>query len=216
MRWLGVPCMLLLGCLFDLPASPDGPEVSPARTRRIDITDAQVVGGPHADFPLLVSIAQPWLRGKAAGGCIAHASGFDIGFFADAAGTMRLAHEVEVYRSDANMGTLVAWVKVPSLSATSELFLRYGDPEITMSKENAAAVWSNGFSAVWHLSALGDSTANANAGTNSGSTAAPARIGDEQEQRIGVALQLERPSPGNVRVQLEALAEAEALRPLAV
>ncbi len=201
MRWLGVPCAFALGCGFSSPrvgpdaggdppddaagmdaptdgmTTDDGPPANPVRTRRIDITDAQVTGGPHTAFPLLVAITAPWLRTTAAGGNVANASGFDLGFFADAAGTMRLAHELEAYRGDT--GALLAWVKVPSLSPTSELFLRYGDPAITTSQENVAAVWSNGFAAVWHLSAtLGDATANGNTGASSGTTATGGQIGE--------------------------------------
>jgi hypothetical protein len=159
---------------------PDGPPPPPIHTRRIDITDAQVTGGPHTDFPLLVSITAPWLRPTTAGGDVASASGFDLGFFADIAGTTRLAHEVEVYRSDAGNGNgaLLAWVKLPSLAPTSELFLRYGDPAITASQEDIPAVWSNSFAAVWHLGTFGDSTANANTGTNSGSTAIGGQIAE--------------------------------------
>ena len=160
---------------------PDSPPPPPIHTRRIDITGAQVTGGPHTDFPLLVSITAPWLRPTTAGGDVASASGFDLGFFADAAGTTRLAHEVEAYRGDAGNGNgaLLAWVKVPSLAESSELFLRYGDPAITASQENIAAVWSNGFAAVWHLGGVfTDSTANANSGTNSGSTAIGGQISE--------------------------------------
>jgi hypothetical protein len=158
---------------------PDGPAPSPIRTRRIDITDAQVTGGTHTDFPLLVSITAPWLRPTTAGGDVASTSGFDIGFFADAAGTTRLAHEVEVYRSDADSGTLIAWVKVPSLVPSSELYLRYGDPAITTTQESITAVWSNGFAAVWHLSGVfTDSTTNANTGTNSGTAPTGGQIGE--------------------------------------
>ena len=46
--------------------------------------------------------------------------------------------------------------------------------------------------------------------------AAAARLGDQQEQRLRVALQLERAPARDERVQLEAVAELEALRPLAV
>jgi len=199
MRWICAPCALVLGCGFSAPrgGAPDpdagsdsstgmdaaidgtpvdGPPVKGPRVRRIDITDAQVTGGPHTDFPLLVSLTESWLRGTASGGDVASASGFDIGFFADAAGTMRLAHELELYRGET--GALVAWVKVPALSPTTELFLRYGDPAIAASQEDAAAVWSNDFAAVWHLQGLGDSTANANAGTDGGSMGAGGQIAD--------------------------------------
>jgi hypothetical protein len=198
MRWMAASCVLVLGCGFGAPrgapgtdADPggDGPPgmdatdgmpgdgMSPApRTRLIDITDAQVAGGPHVAFPLLVSLTESWLRSTSAGGDVASPSGFDIGFFADAAGAVRLAHEIEAYRSDT--GTLIAWVRVPALTATSQLFIRYGDPSITTSQEAVAAVWSAGFGAVWHLRDLTDATANANTGTNNGTIAAGGKIGE--------------------------------------
>ena len=43
-----------------------------------------------------------------------------------------------------------------------------------------------------------------------------ARVGDQQEQRLRVPLQLERAAAGDVRDQLQPVAEPEALRPLAV
>src|SRR5581483_9066091 len=43
-----------------------------------------------------------------------------------------------------------------------------------------------------------------------------ARLGDEEEQRIRGALELERPSVRRVRVEIEAVAEPERLGPLAV
>jgi hypothetical protein len=206
MRWIGVPCALAVavviaissGCGFSAPrvdpsadaggdapgmdapgdaVPPDGPPASPARTRRIDIIDARVAGGPHTDFPLLVSITAPWLRTTADGGDVESPSGFDLGFFADAAGTMPLAHELEAYAGDT--GALIAWVKLPSLTPASELFLRYGDPAITTSQESVPAVWSNSFAAVWHLRGdLTDSTANANHGTNTGSSSTGGQIAD--------------------------------------
>jgi hypothetical protein len=209
MRWIGVPCALVVvvvitavaGCGFSAPRvapsadaggdapgmdapsdglPPDGPPASAAHTRRIDITDALVAGGPHTDFPLLVSLTAPWLRTTTAGGDVESASGFDIGFFADAAGTLRLAHEVEAYRGDT--GALIAWVKLPSLAPSSELFLRYGNPAITTSQESVAAVWSNLFAAVWHLSSdLTDSTASANDGTNTGAGSSGGQIGDARD-----------------------------------
>src|SRR5205823_237678 len=47
-------------------------------------------------------------------------------------------------------------------------------------------------------------------------TAAAGRLGYEQQQRFGVALELERAAPRYVRVQLEAVAQPELLRPLPI
>lgn len=183
MWWLGVPCLLVLGCRFDLPAidaadsmSTDSPPPMVIYKRRLEVVDAKVSGGPHTDFPLLVSLKENWLRTTAAGGDVASGNGFDIGFFADAAGTMPLAHEVELY--NATTGTLIAWVKAPSLSAVTEIFLHYGDPSIATSQESTAAVWSNGFAGVWHLGGLADSTPNGHTGTDSGTVSADGQVGD--------------------------------------
>ena len=46
--------------------------------------------------------------------------------------------------------------------------------------------------------------------------AAPARFGDEEQERLGVALESERLGARRVRDQLEPVAEAEPLRPLAI
>ena len=43
-----------------------------------------------------------------------------------------------------------------------------------------------------------------------------ARVGDEEEQRFGVALQAQRLATGRVRHELEAVAEVERLRPFAI
>ena len=46
--------------------------------------------------------------------------------------------------------------------------------------------------------------------------AAAGRLGDQEQERVRVALQLERGLPGGVRDQLEAISQAEVLRPLVV
>lgn len=131
--------------------APPGP-----RVRRLDIDDARVIGGPHTDFPVLVSIAAPWLKTREGGGDVARTDGFDIHFSLDQAGAMQLAHEVELYAADT--GTLIAWVKMPSLAASSVLYIHYGDPALTNDPQNVAAVWSGGFQAVFHLDAIADAT----------------------------------------------------------
>ena len=198
MRWIVLPCVLVLGCGFEAPlgapgtdggrddgpgsdAGMDGPSIdgapsSPAALKRqLEVVAGRVAGGPHANFPLLVKLTGSWLRTTAAGGNVANTNGFDIGFFADEAGTMRLSHEVELY--DGTNGALVAWVKVPSLTAMSTLFIHYGDPAITTSQQDIPGVWSGGFSGVWHLGGVADS-ASTNNGTDSGSTAATGQIGN--------------------------------------
>ena len=50
-------------------AAADAALILPDTVRMIDIVDAQITGGPHADFPLLVSLSsQTWLRSMAKAG----------------------------------------------------------------------------------------------------------------------------------------------------
>jgi len=207
MRWFHPVCLLsVLGCSFDpsglgststdadptapdantttldadpnapdATPAPDAPPVDPTTSRLIDITDAAVSGAPHANFPLLVSLSATWLRHTASGGDVAHMEGFDISFSADLARTMPPDHEIELY--DSGAGELAAWVRIPSLSPTTVLYIHYGDPDITASQENVTAVWNAGYAAVWHL--LGDfvdSTGNNGPGANSGSVGADGQI----------------------------------------
>jgi hypothetical protein len=149
-----------------------GPAVS-GDTRQLVIDGSKVIGGPHSDFPIVVGLSDPWLRSMASGGHVAHPQGFDIFFSADPAGTIRLAHEIERYTEAT--GALVAWVKIPSLSATTTLYIHAGDTTVTTSLEDRPGVWSANFAGVWHLTDLSDSTAR-NPGTDGGTSTAGGRI----------------------------------------
>ncbi len=85
--------------------------------REIDIVDAKVVSGPHTNFPILISETIAELKTTANSGKVENASGYDIIFTSDQAGTTQLAHEIESY--DASTGQVVMWVRVESLAATT-------------------------------------------------------------------------------------------------
>jgi len=151
----------------------DGPPTTP-KTRPISVAGGKVTNGPHADFPLLFSTTQTWLRTSANGGDVA--SGNDIYFSSDQAGTNRLAHEVESYSPSS--GAIVAWVKVPSLTGSTTLYLHYGDTSITTTQESRAAVWT-GYVFVAHSSGgtLADATSNNATVTATGLANATGQIG---------------------------------------
>ncbi|MHA2335107.1 MAG: DUF2341 domain-containing protein, partial [Candidatus Hodarchaeales archaeon] len=69
---------------------------------------------------------------------------------------IKLDHEIEYFNQ--STGQLIAWVRVPSLSGTSNtnITMYYGNDDLT-SQENPSGVW-NGYSGVWHL---GESSGNA-------------------------------------------------------
>ncbi len=150
----------------------DGDAAVGGTTIRIDVVTGAVTGGPHVDFPLLVSFTDPVLRSIANGGSVASDAGFDLVFVDDADGTQRLSYEIEQF--DPIAGTLVAWVKVPQLTVATSVFLELGDPTITTSQEDAAGVWA-GYANVLHLAAVTDATGHATT-TDEGTTAAVGQI----------------------------------------
>lgn len=175
----------------DASVDPDGPgpdaTMAAGKVRMIDVVNAMVAGGPHTDFPLLVSLSGAWLKSTANGGDVARADGFDIYFSADQAGATRLSFEVESYAPVA--GTLLAWVKVPSLVPESTFYIHYGDPAITTSQQMVTAVWSAGYELVAHMTSSSDATNKASAISAQTGAAVAGQIGsaltfDGSETRI--------------------------------
>ncbi len=141
------------------------------------------------DFPVLFSVTDDDLRVVGKGGDVTSATGDDILFRAldDAVcggvgmAPCTLDHEIETY--DGDNGNLVAWVRIPNLSATSDttIYIYYGNSDITSSIENPTGVWKDSYQGVWHLhDDLEDSTNNNNHGTNNGSTNASGNTADGQ------------------------------------
>lgn len=184
---LAAVVLVVAGCSFTPPAgdrsidmggggesSDSGGELPPGKTRRVQVTGDRVIDGPHQNFPLLFSLTDPALRAMASGGDVAATSGADIYFSADPAGLTGLAFDIERYMP--TTGELIAWIKIPSLSATSEFYLHYGDPAVAETRENKPATWSADFAAVYHLADTTDATGN-NLLTDRQTTARAAEIG---------------------------------------
>jgi hypothetical protein len=147
-------------------------------------------GSSLTDFPVLISITgQDYLK-TAPNGNIQSSDGYDI-IFKDADGN-QLDHEVEKYNGTA--GTLVAWVRIPSLSISADtvIYMDYGNSSITSPTANPSGVWDTNYVGVWHLSESPndgvaghvDSTGNNGAGTprnfqdgGGGTTNATGKIG---------------------------------------
>jgi MSHA biogenesis protein MshQ len=93
-----------------------------------------------ANFPVLVSVTDLELAAAA------NADGGDIVFTAGDA-TTPLDREIESYAA----GTLVAWVKIPSLPATTDtvIYMYYGNPTAPVATGEAG--WTEQFLAVYHL-----------------------------------------------------------------
>jgi hypothetical protein len=123
-------------------------EASFAHRKPITIDGTRVVGGPHLDFPVLVSVVDPELATIANGGGVTSPSGYDIAFRA-ADGTTILDWEVERY--DGANGTLVAWVRLPGTvgppdtrvqnGVSTVFYVYYGDPTIGCCQTRHGWVW---------------------------------------------------------------------------
>ncbi|MGD8989474.1 MAG: DUF2341 domain-containing protein, partial [Syntrophobacterales bacterium] len=150
--------------------------------------DSSKVSGTSdlTDFPVLISLTNTSLKTTGNCGYVQNSNGYDI-IFSDATQTTRLDHEIEKYDSAA--GELVAWVRVPTLSATSDttIYMHFGHSSVCGATENPTGVWNSNYTTVWHLretsggaGAIKDSTAGANHGTdfNSPTFGATGKIGN--------------------------------------
>jgi len=151
---------ILITTIVIHPAAANGDWWNYSWQYRKNITiDHTKVAADLIDFPVLVDVTDSDLVSKAQG------DGDDI-VFADFSGN-KLDHEVELY--DGGTGHLVAWVRVPTLSSTTDtvIYMYYGNPT-TSNQENPGGVWKD-YVMVQHLEEISgthyDSTANANDGT---------------------------------------------------
>jgi YD repeat-containing protein len=142
-----------------------------AFSRAIVISHANVPNTDQTDFPVLISGVFPYLANVQSGGEVQNPNGYDIAFSSDAAGQNRLDHEVDTY--DPLTGTANFWVRIPTLSHTTDttLYVWYGSSAVLDPQEYRPGVWRNGYAAVWHFGngsnlSLADST-----GVNNGTSA---------------------------------------------
>jgi hypothetical protein len=168
------------------PASAQG-----TFTRHLAITvGAGVVGGPHADFPLLVDVTDTDLR-TTTNGSVQSPSGYDIVFRGEDANICggpapcMLDHEIELYNGAT--GRVLAWVRVPSLANGRVIHMYYGNDKISSSTEANGAVFDADYVGVWHLKETGNGSPNEyrdsspygnhGQGGQGASNATPARVG---------------------------------------
>ncbi|MHA2248549.1 MAG: DUF2341 domain-containing protein, partial [Candidatus Hodarchaeales archaeon] len=143
--------------------------------KTITIDSTKVSGsGTLTDFPVLINFTDTDLADTSK----VQADGDDISF-TDSLGNT-LDHELELFDQTYNSthAELVAWVRIPSLSATSDtdIIMRYGNDNIG-SQENPEGVWDSYYAGIWHLNEdpsgtspqMLDSTINNNDGTSYGS-----------------------------------------------
>ena len=139
---------------------------------------------PATGFPVLISLTAThdgnWIKTTdQTGGHIESADGYDI-IFRDSDNQTQLYHEIEDY--DGATGTLVAWVRIDSLSKENDttIYMYYGNKCNNSPTGNPAKVWDDNYVGVWHLTDLHDSTENPdpNNGTDSGTSNTTGQIAD--------------------------------------
>lgn len=155
--------------------------------------DATKVDSDLTDYPFLFNSTIAEFKTTANGGHIENtasggASGSvtvpaDLVFCTDKDDPNGTKLDFEVEKYDPATGELVAHVRIPSLSSTSDttIYICYGDSSVTTSQENVTGVWDANFKGVWHL---GDSLVDSSGGhdlTNYGSDNITGEIGDAQD-----------------------------------
>ncbi|HUS08691.1 MAG TPA: DUF2341 domain-containing protein, partial [Bryobacteraceae bacterium] len=164
-----------------------------ANRRKITI-DHTRISGALANFPLLVSLANPELKSISNGGKVSDPGGNDIVFTA-ADGTTRLNHELESYNPSS--GSIAAWVQVPSVNPSTDIpiYIYYGKAGAA-AQQKPASVWDSGYRVVNHFKDTGasDSTQYLNSAVaNAGATLTPAGVVGSAYSVDGVAGQLSIP-----------------------
>jgi hypothetical protein len=82
---------------------------------------------------------------------------------------------ITTYTYTAN-GALIAWVRIPSLTAATTLFVNYGDPEAA-DQQDVASTWDASFKGVWHFDEVSGMLRDATAHANHGSSTSGASVG---------------------------------------
>lgn len=151
--------------------------------RKITIDRTQAgAGASLTNFPIPVNGTLNYLATTGNGGQVFNASGFDIGFYSDAALTTKLNWETVVYT--ATTGVVEYWVQIPTLNgggsgSDSFIYMAYGNNAITTDQSAATATWDANSKLVMHTkdTTFADST-GVNTTTNHGATAAAGQIGN--------------------------------------
>lgn len=161
--------------LMSLKASTS---TGPPYHRSITIDYTKCGSADSTNFTVLISGTYTYLKTVANGGEVQNASGYDIWFTSDSAGSTFLSWETVSWSG--TTGTVEYWVKVPTLSASANtvIYIWTGDAtKTTYQGGSTGAAYDSNFMGVWHYPdgttlSLADSTSNARNGTMAGTMVA--------------------------------------------
>ena len=113
------------------------------KRKKITFTaDAGKIPATQTNFPVLINISSDSDLSASA-----QADGDDI-LFTSSNGTTKINHEIETYTT--GTGAIIAWVNVPSLSASTEIYMYYGNAGAA-NQQAVTSTWNSDFKAVWHM-----------------------------------------------------------------
>ena len=160
---------------------------------KAQVNSSQVSGSSDlSNFPVLVSLTNNDLRTVANGGLVENSNGYDI-VFTSSNGSTLLSHQLESY--NATTGELIAWVRFPTLSPTTdtEFYIHFGNSGIS-TDQSTVNVWDSNYKMVLHLTGdtddySGEGTDATDSGTSdaAGQIARSRQFGTNQGDIISVA-----------------------------
>ena len=134
----------------------------PYRKKVTFTSDSAKIPSAQIDFPVLINLSSDVDLAADA-----QDDGDDI-FFTSYDGLTKLNHEIEKF--DGATGELVAWVKVPSLSTSTIIYMYYGNATCD-DQQNVIGVWDDNYVGVWHMGDAADTTVADSTGTYDGAAA---------------------------------------------
>ena len=143
---------------------------------KAQVNSSQVSGSSDlSNFPVLVSLTNNDLRTVANGGLVENSNGYDI-VFTSSNGSTLLSHQLESY--NATTGELIAWVRFPTLSPTTdtEFYIHFGNSGIS-TDQSTVNVWDSNYKMVLHLTGdTDDYSGEGTDATDSGTSDAAGQI----------------------------------------
>lgn len=133
-------------------------------------SNSALLPSTQSNFSVLYSVTNANLKTVGNGGQVQDAEGDDIRFFSDSGCSSAIPFEREYYNG--STGAVVFWVKIASLSLSSNFYVCFGDAALT-TNASSTSTWDSNFSLVYHLAdgttlSATDSTTNGNNGTVAG------------------------------------------------
>lgn len=108
--------------------------------------NASLVPATQTDFPVVIKTTLPRLKTISNGGRVSNASGYDIRPFSDSSLQVPLTYKLVFY--DAATGEIEIWIKVPSLTTTTVIYLGYGS-DLYTSDSSDFATWNSNYTAAF-------------------------------------------------------------------